>query len=154
MSPSWTITQPKTENEYFERMTKTIFNAGLNWKVVDQKWPNFRKAFNNFSPSQLSKLTEKEVKILMKNPGIVRNERKIRATISNAAEFMKLQEQHGTFKQYLLSFHGNESGLETDLQNRFQHLGPSTARMFLWSVKYPLTPNAEERKWMRLRKSK
>jgi 3-methyladenine DNA glycosylase Tag len=129
-------------------MTKTIFNAGLNWKVVDGKWPNFKRAFAEFAPQKVSKYTEKDVKVLVKDPGIVRNERKIRATIYNAGEFLKLQKEHGSFKEYLDGFGKNEAELQQDLQDKFQHLGQSTSRMFLWSVKYPLTPNAEERKWM------
>ena len=51
-------------------------------------------------------------------------------------------------KRLKILFADDEKSLQEDLQQRFQHLGPSTARMFLWSVAYPLTPNAEEKKWM------
>ncbi len=139
---------PKDDGEYFERMTKSLFTAGLNWSVVDNKWPNFHKAFADFSPSKVARFSEKDVKALMNNPGIVRNDKKIRATIHNAGEFLKLQKEFGTLRKYLDSFGKDEERLLDNLQERFQHLGVSTARTFLWSVGYPLTPNRDEKKWI------
>ena len=148
MSPSWNVKPPKNDDEYFERMTKSIFTAGLNWSVVDKKWPSFQKAFVQFSPSKIAKFTEKNVSTLMKDTGIVRNERKIKATVHNTGEVLKLQKEHGSFAKYIGSFAKDEERLLSDLQDKFQHLGVSTARTFLWSVGYQLTPNAEEKKWM------
>jgi 3-methyladenine DNA glycosylase Tag len=152
--PAWKVTPPKDDAEYFERMTKCIFTAGLNWKVVENKWPNFRKAFGGFSPSKVAKFSGREVKALSGDAGIVRNERKIAATVLNAGEFLSLQKEFGSFKGYLGSFGKDERRLQGDLQERFKHLGPSTARMFLWSSGYELTPNAEEKKWMAAEKAK
>ena len=148
MSPSWNVKPPKNDDEYFERMTKSIFTAGLNWSVVDKKWPSFQKAFVQFSPSKIAKFTEKNVSTLMKDTRIVRNERKIKATVHNAGEVLKLQKEHGSFAKYIGSFAKDEERLLSDLQDKFQNLGVSTARTFLWSVGYQLTPNAEEKKWM------
>ena len=89
----------------------------------------------------------------MKSEGIVRNEKKIRATVHNAGQFLKLEKEFGSFPAYLESFGKDEERLQTDLQERFQHVGPSTARIFLWTVDYKLTPNAEEKKWMAAHKT-
>jgi DNA-3-methyladenine glycosylase I len=148
LPPGWKVTPPKDDAEYFERMSRAIFTAGLNWSVVEKKWPNFRKAFAAFSPEKVSKLTEKDVKKLMGDVGIVRNEKKIRATINNAGEFVSLEKEFGSFKGYVASFGQDEKRLQEDLQEKFKHVGGSTARMFLWSVGYDLTPTAEEKKWM------
>lgn len=129
-------------------MTKSLFTAGLNWRVVDKKWPNFHKAFAEFSLTKVSKFSEKDVKTLLNNEAIVRNEKKIRATVYNAGELLKLQRDFGSFKKYIDSFAKDEEKLLTNLQDRFKHLGVSTARTFLWSVGYDLTPNREEKKWM------
>jgi len=142
------VAAPKDDADYFERMSRTLFSAGLSWEMVDKKWPNFRKAFAAFSPEKVAKMTEKDVKSLMGDAGIVRNERKIRATIHNAGEFANLKKEFGSFKGYVASFGKDEERLQKDLQERFQHVGGSTARMFLWSAGYKLTPNAEEKKWM------
>ena len=142
------VTPPKNDSEYFERMSKAIFTAGLNWSMVEKKWPNFKKAFAAFTPEKVAKLTEKDVKTLMEDTGIVRNEKKIRATIHNAGEFVSLKKEFGSFKGYVASFGKDEERLQEDLQEKFQHVGGSTARMFLWSVGHDLTPNAEEKQWM------
>jgi len=148
VSPGWNVKPPKDDNEYFERMTKSVFSAGLNWRVVDKKWPISQKAFSGFSLNKVAKLSEKNVKALMNDEGIVRNEKKIRATVHNANEFLKLQKDPGSFREYLESFKKDEDGLLADLQAKFKHLGQSTSRTFLWSVGYQLTPNKEEKKWM------
>jgi len=148
VSPGWNVKPPKDDNEYFERMTKSVFSAGLNSRVVDKKWPDLQKAFSGFSLNKVAKLSEKNVKALMNDEGIVRNEKKIRATVHNANEFLKLQKDPGSFREYLESFKKDEDGLLADLQAKFKHLGQSTSRTFLWSVGYQLTPNKEEKKWM------
>ncbi len=129
-------------------MSRSIFTAGLNWNMIEKKWPNFDKAFAGFSPVRVARLSERDVKRLMQNDGIVRNERKIRATVHNAGQFLMLEKEFGSFRKYLDSFGKEEGRLQEDLQEKFRHLGPSTARMFLWSVGYPLTPNREEKKWI------
>lgn len=144
----WKATPPKDDRGYFERMTTHIFSAGLNWQVVENKKAGFERAFSDFSPEKVANYTEKDVRRLMKDTGIVRNERKIRSTIHNAVQILELRKEYGSFGKYLSDFGGRERELQNDLQERFQHVGKSTARMFLWSVGYPLTPNAEEKKWM------
>jgi DNA-3-methyladenine glycosylase I len=146
--PSMRVTEPKNDAEYFERMSRCIFTAGLNWTVVENKWPNFKKAFADFRPEEVARMPGKAVKALMGDQGIVRNERKIAATVANAAEVLKLEREFGSFRGYLDSFGKDEGRLQRDLRARFKHLGPSTTRMFLWSSGYPLTPNAEEKKWI------
>ena len=147
MSP-WKATKPKNDQGYYERMTTHIFSAGLNWQVVEKKKEAFKKAFLDFSPERVAKYTEKDVKKLMSDAGIVRNERKIRSTIHNASQFQQIKKDYGSFAKYLDSFGRREKELQVELQKRFQHLGASTSRMFLWAVGYPLIPNTEEKKWM------
>jgi DNA-3-methyladenine glycosylase I len=148
VSPAWNVKPPKNDDEYFERMTKSLFTAGLNWTVVEKKWPSFQKAFAQFSPEKIARFSDKNVSTLMNDAGIVRNERKIKATIHNAGEFLKIQKEHGSFAKYLDSFGKDEERLLADVQGRFQHVGVSTARTFLWSAGCQLTPNKEEKKWM------
>lgn len=146
--PHWKATKPKDDREYFESMTTHLFSAGLNWKVVDNKRRGFERAFANFDPANVAKFGERDVVRLMKDTGIVRNERKIRSTIYNAGEMVRVASEYGSFRNYISRFGENEKGLQQDLQDRFQHMGPATTRMFLWSVGHRLTPTAEEKKWM------
>jgi len=126
-----------------------MFAAGLNWRVVDSKWPSFKKAFSGFSPAKVAALGEKDVARLMEDKGIVRNERKIRATVENAKTMLELKSKHGSFRGYLDSFGKKETALIGDIQEKFSHVGPSSARTFLWMVDYPLTPTKEEKQWMK-----
>ena len=148
MPNPWGAKPPRSDEEYFERMTRAIFTAGLNWRMIEKKWPNFQKAFSGFTLPKVAKFSERDIRALLKDESIVRNEKKIRATIHNAEQVLALEKEFGSFRDYLGSFGKKEDKLQEDLQTRFQHVGPSTARMFLWSVAYPLTPNAEEKKWM------
>ena len=147
MSP-WSASPPKDDDGYFERLTTYIFSAGLNSKVVQSKKNAFEEAFAGYSPAKVAQFAERDVKRLMGDAGIVRNEKKIRATIHNASQFLELGKSYGSFKGYLDHFGKEEKALQEDLAKRFHHVGPSTARMFLWSVGFPLKPNQEERKWM------
>ena len=86
----WKAEPPEDDDGYFERMTKAIFQAGLNWRMIENKWPNFRKAFDQFSAKRVSSFGEKEVKALMGDTGIVRNERKIRSVIDRRIRWRRL----------------------------------------------------------------
>jgi len=136
--PKWMYRgrRPPNDDAYFENMTRVIFQAGLSWKMIDQKWPNFLKAFENFSIDKVSRFKNSDVEQLLKNEGIVRNRAKIAATIHNATEFKKIKEKPGSFKSYLDSLDkSNKYALVIkELGKRFQRLGPSSARIFLFTV--------------------
>jgi len=142
------VSSPKSDDEYFERMTKAIFQAGLNWKMIDNKWPNFESAFAKFSIPKVAKFGDKQISTLMKNEGIVRNEGKIRATIYNAQQALLIEKEFGSFKDYFRSFGKGHDKLMEDIQARFHHVGPSGSRTFLWMTGVKLEPTAEEKMWM------
>ncbi len=146
-SMQWKVESPKNDDGYFEQMTRTLFQAGLNWVVIRNKWPDFQKAFSGFSIEKVAKFNEKDVRRLMNDKGVVRNEKKIRAAIANAQECLRLRGQFSSFREYLNSFKGDQNRLATDLRARFQHLGESSARTFLWTVGVKLTPTKEEQSW-------
>jgi 3-methyladenine DNA glycosylase Tag len=104
--------------------------------MIDEKWPNFKKAFKNFSINQVAKFDEKYVKQLMANTGIVRNQAKITATISNAKHFQDITKKYGSFQSYLdsLDKSDNYNLVIKELGKEFSRLGPSSARIFLYSV--------------------
>jgi len=85
--------RPANDDGYFENMTRVIFQAGLSWETIGNKWPSFKKASANFSIDEVAKFDEGNVSQLMSNTGIVRNTRKIEATISNAKEFQRIRSQ-------------------------------------------------------------
>lgn len=147
MPQEWKTDRPKTDDGYFERMSRALFQAGLNWSMIEKKWPGFKKAFAGFSISKVAKFTEVNIRTLMKDASIVRNEMKIRSVIANAQECLRVKTEFGSFQAYLDSFKGNEARLIADLRKRFRHLGESSARIFLYMVGMELTPTREERQW-------
>src|SRR5712692_6419818 len=102
---------PKTDADYFDRMSKAIFAAGLNWRVIENKWPGFRRAFAGFAPQKVAAMTEKDVQALMKNTEVVRNERKIRATVQNAKTMLQLTKEFGSMEGFIGSFGRHEAKL-------------------------------------------
>ena len=135
--PEWMRRNTDLEDsDYFENMTRIIFQAGLNWSVIEKKWPNFLKAFNNFSIIQVAKFDDSTVKQLMKNQGIVRNRAKIMGTILNAREFQSIKKEFGSFKSYIdsLDKSDNYSKVIKVISKRFSRMGPASAKIFLFSV--------------------
>ena len=115
--------------------------------MVENKWPTFRKVFYNFEIDKVARMDEKNIKALLKNPGIVRSEGKIRAMIYNAQEFKKVKNEFGSFKKYISS--NDYKGLMTDMPKRFKFLGPSNTRSFLWLAGYDkLKPDPDEIAWL------
>lgn len=136
--PSWMYreTRPSNDNAYFENLTRTIFQAGLSWKMISKKWPNFQKAFANFSIDKVAKFDDSDLERLMNDKGIVRNKKKIEATIFNAQEFQKIKKESESFNAYLDGLDKSEDYalVIKTLSKRFQRVGPSTARIFLYSI--------------------
>ncbi len=136
--PAWMYrnTRPPNDNAYFENMTRIIFQAGLSWKLIDKKWPRFRKAFMNFHIEQVAQFNNDDVEQLMNNPSIVRNRAKILATTNNARQFQNIAKGFGSFQRFIDSLDkSNDYALVVKaLNKRFNRIGPSSARIFLYSV--------------------
>jgi len=128
--------RPPNDDAYFENMTRVIFQAGLGWKMIAEKWLNFKKAFANFSIDKVAEFKEKDIERLMADKGIVRNRQKILATIHNAEQFKEIKSRFGSFRAYLdsLDKSNNYAPVIKELGKRFKRLGPSSARIFLYSV--------------------
>jgi DNA-3-methyladenine glycosylase I len=85
-------------------MVLDAFQAGLSWLIVLKKREEFRKAFAGFDPKLVAEYGDKEIDELLSNPGIIRNRQKINATIINAQQYLKIQEEYGSFDKYIWSF--------------------------------------------------
>lgn len=88
----------------FEFLILETFQAGLSWYTVLAKRENFRKAFDNFDLLKIANYSEDKMAELAENTGIIRNKLKIRATVTNAQAFIKVQEEFGTFSKYIWGF--------------------------------------------------
>ena len=92
------------DEKLFEFLILETFQAGLSWITVLRKRENFRKAFDNFNYKLISNYNEAKFEELLQDAGIIRNKLKIRATISNAIAFMEIQQEFGSFSNYIWKF--------------------------------------------------
>lgn len=130
------IKKPKDDNEYLERMSRVILASGLNWRVIENKWPGIKKAFAGFDIKKVSKFQELEIEELMMNPDVIRNLAKIRAIVADAKTIKELSKEHGSFAKYLeaLDKTGGEDLMKEDVSKQFAFLGKGTTVIFLFAV--------------------
>jgi len=96
------------EQKHFEFLVLESAQAGLNWLTILRKRENYRKAYDNFDAAKISEYDENKVNELMQNAGIIRNRRKIEASINNAKGFLEIQKEFGSFDNYIWSFVDNK----------------------------------------------
>lgn len=103
------------DQKLFEMLILEGMQAGLSWLTVLRKRPAFREAFDDFDYQKVAKYDESKVNELMQNKGIIRNRRKIESAITNAQQFIRVQEEFGSFDSFIWSYIGNEP-----IRNHFQ----------------------------------
>jgi 3-methyladenine DNA glycosylase Tag len=113
-------------------MTRCVFNAGFNWKVIEAKWDGFEAAFEGFDPARLAFLGDEMMDRLITDERIVRNGQKIRATLENARFIAEIENKEGGFGKFLASWPGaDQTGLLEVLNKRGSRLGGATGQYFL-----------------------
>ncbi|HYK77115.1 MAG TPA: DNA-3-methyladenine glycosylase I [Daejeonella sp.] len=88
----------------FEFLILESAQAGLSWITILRKRENYRKAFADFEVEKVAAFTPQDVERLLQDPGIVRNRMKVEATVHNARLFMQIQEEFGSFSDYIWGF--------------------------------------------------
>jgi DNA-3-methyladenine glycosylase I len=139
------------DNKLFEFLVLDSFQAGLTWLLILQRRDYFREAFDNFDPQKVADYTPAEVERLMQTPNIIHNRMKIEAAVSNAARFLSVQKEFGSFDGYIWRFvngrtiHNSFASLEDlpaetaestamsqDLKRRgFKFVGPTICYAFM-----------------------
>ena len=92
------------DRAHFEFLILEAAQAGLSWLTVLKKREGYKKHFAGFDFNKVASFGEADVKRMMKDPGIIRNELKIRSAISNAKPFLAIRKEFGTFDRYLWNF--------------------------------------------------
>ena len=92
----------------FEFLLLETFQAGLSWITILRKRENFSNAFDNFNYQKIALYNEVKIKDLLQNTGIIRNKLKVRAAVSNAQQFMKVQQEFASFSKYIWAFVDNK----------------------------------------------
>lgn len=105
----------RDDEKLFEFLVLETFQAGLSWITVLKKRENFRKAFDSFDYKKIAHYKQANIDALLQNEGIIRNKLKVNATVSNALAFMKIQEEFGSFSNYIWGFVNNKP-----IKNSFQ----------------------------------
>lgn len=106
--------QPDFREEYlYEMLILESFQAGLSWECVLNKRENFREAYDGFCLDKVCGYGESKVAELIANPGIIRNRRKIEASINNSRVFKEIQQEYSSFYRYLTGFAGTGTLYET-----------------------------------------
>jgi 3-methyladenine DNA glycosylase Tag len=113
-------------------MTRCVFNAGFNWKVIEAKWPGFELAFEGFDPGRLAFLGDEMMDRLLTDERIVRNGQKIKATLENARFVAEVEAKEGGFGKFLAAWPADDqTGLLDWLNKRGARLGGATGQYFL-----------------------
>ena len=108
----------------FEFLILEGAQAGLSWSTILNKREGYRKAFADFDPVKVARFTQKRIEKLLLDPSIVRNRLKVNSAVTNAKAFLAVQEEFGSFSDYIWAFVGGKP-----LQNKFKKDGdvPATS---------------------------
>lgn len=107
--------QPNFDDKYlFEMLILESFQAGLSWECVLNKREDFRKAFDDFEMEKICSYSDEKIQELLENEKIIRNKLKINATINNSKIFRTIQNEYGSFYNYLRTFTNDTILYETD----------------------------------------
>lgn len=125
--------KPKALADYLEVMSKSVFQAGMSWKVVETKWDGTREVMANFDPDILATWGDAEVDRAATDIRLIRNRRKIQAVVDNACSMLEVAETPAAFRKYLRSHDDFEATVKA-LRKRFSFLGDFGAYYFLYVV--------------------
>lgn len=92
------------DNLLFEFLILEGAQAGLSWETILRKRDNYRAAFDAFDPRKVARYDQRKIAALLKNDGIIRNQLKIKSAIGNAAAFLEVQREFGSFDEYVWRF--------------------------------------------------
>lgn len=127
--------KPTSDEEYFEFLSKAVFQAGFSFKVVERKWSDISEAFERFDFKSIARWDEEKVINLIQSPKIIRNIKKVKGIIYNANKFNELVKEHGSFEKYLVSIRNKPYNERSSiLSKQFKWLGRTGAYVFFWCV--------------------
>ena len=119
----WGVPVRDDDTRLFEFLILEGAQAGLSWITILRKRENYRAAFAGFDPAVVAGYDEAKIAELLQNPGIVRNRLKVNAAVINARKVRELQQEFGSFSNYLWGFVGGRP-----IQNQWQALGSLPAK--------------------------
>ncbi len=125
----------RTDAGHLERLTQEVFQCGLSWKIVLVKSPALHEAFAGFEPERVARFGKRELNRLVNDARIIRNRRKIEATIHNAAVMVALANEHGSYRKWLnkqpAKSEAEIAALYPLFKKTFKFMGPETTKCYL-----------------------
>ena len=126
------------DDRWLAEMTRGVFRAGFNWKVIDNKWPGFEAAFHGFDPPLNAAMSEEEFDAHLKDTGIVRNAKKVASVRANAQFMVDLAREHGSAAAFFAEWPDADLiGLLEVLKKRAARCAGETAMRFLRTMGKP-----------------
>lgn len=92
------------DDTHYELLVLEGAQAGLSWRTVLHRREGYHKAFSGFDPALVAGYATEKIDVLLKDPGIIRNRRKVESAVNNARAFLRVQEEFGSFAEYIWSF--------------------------------------------------
>jgi DNA-3-methyladenine glycosylase I len=129
-------------DDYLEVMSKAVFQSGISWEVVQAKWDTTREAFHDFDVNAVANMTPFDVEALAQDTRVIRHRRKLDAVVHNARQMQALDEEYGSFQDYLRA-HGDFDATLKAMKRDFKYMGPTGVYYFLYVVKEPVPPHEE-----------
>jgi DNA-3-methyladenine glycosylase I len=120
----------KSLNDYLEVMSKVVFQSGMSWKLIENKWPGIKEAFDNFDINKVADFDERDIERLSQDRRVIRNYKKLVAIASNARQILDLDKEHGSFQKYLRS-HGDFDEMLKAMRKDFKFMGPMGVYYFM-----------------------
>ncbi|MDA1257693.1 MAG: DNA-3-methyladenine glycosylase I [Chloroflexi bacterium] len=125
--------EPKALWDYLDVMSRAVLQSGISWRVVESKWPGIREAFHGFDAASVAGMDEAELEEVANDTRVIRNRRKLAAVVTNAQRMIELEDEHGSFKNYLRA--GNDFGdTVTRMRKDFKFLGEMGCYYMLYVV--------------------
>ncbi len=111
------------DNTLFEMLILEGAQAGLSWLTVLNKREAYREAFDYFDPKKVSNYKEEKIQELLHNKGIIRNKLKIHSAINNAKVFLSIQEEFGSFSNYIWRFDAKDTSVASKISKDLKRRG-------------------------------
>ncbi|MBW3605246.1 MAG: DNA-3-methyladenine glycosylase I [Actinobacteria bacterium] len=129
---------PTTPADYFEVLTRAVFNAGMSWRVVQAHWPALADAFADFDPAIVAGFDEHDVDRLVDDDRLIQSRGKIAAIPVNARTFVDLAERHDGFDAWLAGIDDYDAR-ERALCSHFRYIGEFGAFwcQYTWGMTVP-----------------
>ena len=138
----------------FELIVLEGAQAGLSWRTILHRREGYREAFQGFDPAVVAEYTPEKVDELLQDPGIIRNRRKVESAVRNAEAFLRVQDEFGSFDEYVWGFVGGKTvmnaftswgevlpetevsrAMSVDLKRRgFNFVGPTICYAYMQSI--------------------